>query len=203
MLEFHPVTERPTPPARLAELFVEARRVLVERGMASMDEYGDMLKWGLPRVDGVWRNIHVFHPDWCSYSDRFWGTIHFHAGWIRGTVLAGAMEHYTYRAVESPDGDRFHGGRAYTLARHTDVHREGATYELPARVPHWIKPTALTLTYFEEQETEDASDLVNPASEAIDEHRWTQAQADALLPELLALIDDRLARLAPAVPGFR
>jgi hypothetical protein len=41
-------------------------------------------------------------------------------------------------------------------------------------------------------------DLVNPASEEIDDHRWTQQQADALLPELLAFIDERLATLMVA-----
>jgi hypothetical protein len=63
-------------------------------------------------------------------------------------------------------------------------------------VPHWIKPTALTLTYFEEQDAGEVSDLVNPASEETDDHTWTQAQADALLPELLALIDARLTSLS-------
>lgn len=195
MLEFHPVTESRTAPARLAELLGEAKAVLLDRGMASMDEYGDMLKWGLPRGDDAWRNIHVFHPDWCSFDDRFWGTIHYHAGWIQGTVLLGAIEHHTYKATPDPDGDRFLGDQAYTLARHTDRHGADTTYRLPARVPHWIKPTELTLTYFEERAVDEMSDLVNPASKEIDEHRWTQEQADALLPELLALIDQKLAAL--------
>ena len=54
--------------------------------------------------------------------------------------------------------------------------------------PHWIKPTALTITYFEEEDNGALGDLINPASEEIDAHRWTQADADALLPELIALI---------------
>lgn len=196
MLEFHPVKQAQAPPARLASLLQEAKAVLEKRGMASMDEYGDMLQWALPREDGAWRKVHVFHPDWCSFDDRFWGTIHYHAGWIRGTVLLGHLEHYTYRAEPDPAGDRFLRGQAYRLTKHTHQHPAGTVYELPAKVPHWIKPTTLTLTYFEEQDTDEVSDLINPASEEIDEHRWTQAQADALLPELLEMIDARLASLA-------
>ena len=199
MLEFHPLKQSPASPARLAQLLQEAKAVLLERGMASMDEYGDMLKWGLPMEDGVWRNLHAFHPDWCSFDDRYWGTIHFHAGWIRGTVLAGHVEHYTYRPEPHPDGDRFYQGQAYQLTKHTHQQPAGTTYELPGKVPHWIRPTALTLTYFEEQVTGEVSDLVNPASEETDEHTWTQEQADALLPKLLQLIDTRLAGLALVV----
>lgn len=196
MLAFHPVKQEQASPARLAALLQEAKTLLQKRGMASMDQYGDMLQWGLSREDGAWRKIHVFHPDWCSFHDRFWGTIHYHAGWIRGTVLAGHMEHYTYRAEEHPDGDRFYQGQAYRLTKHTHQHAAGTVYELPAMVPHWIKPTALTLTYFEEQDTDELGDLINPASEETDEHRWSQEQADALLPEILALIDARLATLS-------
>lgn len=195
MLEFHPVKMEQAPPARLAQLLREAKAVLLERGMASMDEYGDMLQWGLPRSDDAWRKFHVFHPDWCSFDDRYWGTIHYHAGWIRGTILAGHLEHFTYRAEADPAGDRFWRGEAYRLTKHTHQHPEGTTYELPGMVPHWVKPKALTLTYFEEQVADAVADLVNPATEEIDEHRWTQAQADALLPEIIALIDERLARL--------
>lgn len=199
MLEFHPMREHQAAPARLTALLQEARAVLLERGMASMDEYGDMLQWGFPQRGGAWPKFHVYHPDWCSFSDQFYGTIHYHAGWIRGTVLAGHMEHYTYRATKDPAGDRFHQGEPYTLTRYTHQQGAGTAYELPARVPHWLKPTELTLTYFEEQVTDEMADLVNPASDEIDEHRWTQDQADALLPELLALIDRRLAELT-AVP---
>ena len=196
MLEFHPVAQHRLPPARLVDLLQEAKAVLLERGMASMDQYGDMLEWPLPRHDDVWRKFHVFHPDWCSFSDRFWGTIHYHAGWIRGTLLTGRIEHFTYRAERDPEGDRFYRGEAYRLTRHTHEHVPGTAYELPARVPHWIRPTELTLTFFEEQVTDEMSDLVNPASTETDDHRWTQAQADALLPELLRRIDARLAALA-------
>ncbi len=196
MLEFHPVQERQVPRKRLAELLQQAKAVLQDQGMASMDEYGDMLKWPLPRGDDAWRNIHVFHPDWCSYSDAYWGTIHYHGGWIRGTVLAGHVKHYTYQAIEDPDGgDRFLDGKAYTLTRHTHEHAAGTEYTLPGMVPHWLKPTCLTLTYFEEEVSARVADLVNPASEEIDEHTWTQGQAEALLPELLALIDERLTGL--------
>lgn len=199
MLEFHPLEQHPASPARLTALLQEAKAVILKRGMVSMDQYGDMLQWGVSREDGVWRKVHVYHPDWCSFDDRFWGTIHYHAGWIRGNILAGHLEHYTYRADPDPQGDRFHRGQAYRLTRFTHQQPAGTTYELPAMVPHWIKPTTLTLTYFEEQDTDEPADLVNPASDEIDEHRWTQEQADALLPELLALIDARLASLAPLV----
>lgn len=196
MLEFHPPQERQVPRKRLAELLQHAKTVLQDQGMASMDEYGDMLKWPLPRSDDAWRNIHVFHPDWCSYSDAYWGTIHYHGGWIRGTVLAGHVKHYTYRAVEDPGGgDRFLDGKAYTLTKHTHEHGAGTAYELPGMVPHWLEPTCLTLTYFEEEVTGQVADLINPASEEIDDHTWTQEQADALLPELIALIDERIAGL--------
>ena len=63
-------------------------------------------------------------------------------------------------------------------------------------VPHWLKPTRLTLTSFEEEDNGEMGDLVNPGDGVgIDEHRWTQAQADALLPVLLAMIDEKLAAL--------
>lgn len=195
MLEFHPLQERQASPQRLADLLREFKGILQERGMVSMDEYGDMLQWGLPQRDGSWRKFHAYHPDWCSWDDRFWGTVHYHAGRIRGTILAGGLEHYTYRAEKDPAGERFYRGEAYRLTRHTNLQPAGTAYELPAMVPHWLKPTALTITYFEEEITDEMADLVNPASEEIDEHRWTQAQAEALLPELLALIDARLASL--------
>lgn len=195
MLEFHPPKQAQASPARLAGLLQEFKRVLEERGMASMDEYGDMLQWGLPREGGAWRKFHVFHPDWCSFDDRYWGTIHYHAGWIRGTVLAGHLEHCTYRAEADPNGDRYYLGEAYRLTKHAHQHPAGTTYELPGMVPHWIRPTALTLTYFEEEDNGALGDLINPASEETDDHRWTQAQADALLPDLLDLIDARLAGL--------
>lgn len=199
MLEFHPIKQHQASPARLAGLLQEAKGVLQTKGMASMDQYGDMLQWGVSREDGVWRKMHVYHPDWCSFDDRFWGTIHYHGGWIRGTILAGHLEHYTYRADPDPAGDRFLHGQAYRLTKHTHQQPAGTVYDLPARVCHWLKPTTLTLTYFEEQETDDAADLVNPASEEIDEHKWTQEQADALLPQLIELIDARLASLSLVV----
>lgn len=195
-LAFHHPEEHQASPERLAELLLEAKSALQRWGMASMEEYGDMLKWGLPKGDGGWRNIHVYHPDWCSFSDAYWGTIHYHGGRIRGTVLLGQMEHYTYEATQDPQGDRFHEGETYTLARHAHLQKAGTAYELKAMVPHWLKPTELTLTYFEEEDTDVVSDLVNPADRTTDDHRWTQAQADALLPELLAQIEQRLATLS-------
>lgn len=201
MLAFHPLKQDQASPARLAQLLREFKALLQKRGMASMDEYGDMLQWGQSREDGAWRKFHAFHPDWCSFDDRFWGTIHYHAGWIRGTILAGHLEHYTYRPEPDPAGDRFYRGQAYRLTKHTHQHPAGTVYELPGMVPHWVKPTALTLTYFEEEDNGQLGDLINPASEEIDEHRWTQEHADALLPELLDLIDARLATLAPLARG--
>lgn len=199
MLEFHPLRQEEASPARQSQLLQEARSVLQTRGMASMDQYGDMLQWGLARKDGAWHKMHVYHPDWCSFDDRFRGTIHYHGGWIRGTILLGHMEHFTYRAERDPAGDRFYQGEAYRLTKHTHQQPAGTKYHLPAMVPHWIKPTALTLTYFEEQDTDVVSDLVEPATDELDEHRWTQEQADALLPELLALIEAKLAKLALVV----
>lgn len=196
-LAFHPLREHQAAPARLAELLLEAKAVLLDRGMADMEEYGDMLKWGLPRKGGgKCRSMHVYHPDWCSFSDRFRGTIHYHGGAIRGTLLLGQLEHSVYEAKRDPQGDRFHLGEAYTLTRHTRLQSAGTTYDLPALVPHWLKPTRLTLTSFEEEDNGVMGDLVNPGDGVgIDEHRWTQGQADALLPELLRLIDGRLAAL--------
>ena len=204
MLAFHPLKHEQASPAKLVRLLQEFKAVLQERGMASMDEYGDMLQWGLRRQDGAWRKFHAFHPGWCSFDDRFWGTIHYHAGWIRGTVLAGNLEHSIYQAERDPAGDRFYQGEPYRLTKHTRQQPAGTVYELPAMVPHWIKPTALTLTCFEEEDNGQLGDLINPASEETDEHQWTQQQAEALLPDILALIDARLASLslaAQAIPA--
>src|SRR5688572_9275908 len=197
VLQFHPLREHQAAASRMAEMLRECKAVLLDRGMADMEEYGDMLKWGLPRRDGKVRSMHVYHPGWCSFSDRFRGTIHYHGGAIRGTLLLGQFEHSIYEATPDPGGDRFHLGQPYRLTRHTRLQGAGTTYDLPAMVPHWLKPTRLTLTSFEEEDNGEMGDLINPSDEVgIDEHRWTQEQADALLPELLALIDEQLARLA-------
>ncbi|MHB1262199.1 MAG: hypothetical protein ACYC2H_10855 [Thermoplasmatota archaeon] len=195
-LEFHPLREHQASPARMVEMLLESKSVLLDRGMADMEEYGDMLKWGLVRRDGKVRSMHVYHPDWCSFSDRFRGTIHYHGGAIRGTLLLGQFEHSIYEAKADPQGDRFHLGQPYKLTRHTRLQDAGTTYDLPAMVPHWLKPTRLTLTSFEEEDNGEMGDLVNPDDEVgIDDHRWTQAQADALLPQLLAMIDEKLNSL--------
>lgn len=195
-LAFHPLREHQAAPARLAELLQEAKAVLLDRGMASMEEYGDMLKWGLPRKGGKCRSMHVYHPDWCSFSDRFRGTIHYHGGAIRGTLLLGQFEHSIYEAKPDPAGDRFHLGQPYKLTKHSRLQSAGTSYDLPAMVPHWLRPTRLTLTSFEEEDNGEMGDLVNPSDDVgIDDHRWTQEQADALLPDLLRLIDERLASL--------
>lgn len=194
-LAFDSPKEHQVGAARLVVLLLEAKAVLEDRGMASMDEYGDMLKWGLPRSPGKCRSLHVYHPDWCSFSDQFRGTIHYHGGNIQGTILLGAMDHFTYRADKDPQGDRFYAGESYRLTKFTHPQSAGISYTLPAMVPHWLKPTQLTLTYFEEADNGEMGDLVNPASDEIDDHRWTQEQADALLPQLLAMIDERVAAL--------
>jgi hypothetical protein len=197
-LRFHPLREHQASPASLVAMLQESKAVLLDRGMADMEEYGDMLKWGLVRRDGKVRSMHVYHPDWCSFSDRFRGTIHYHGGAIRGTLLLGQFEHSIYEARRDPQGDRFHGGEAYALTKHTRVQSAGTTYDLPAMVPHWLKPTRLTLTSFEEEDNGEMGDLLNPGADVdIDQHRWTQAQADELLPVLLTMIDERLASLTP------
>ncbi len=198
MLEFHPLQERAASTARLLELLQDAKALLQQEGMASMDEYGDMLKWGLPKRDGSCRNIHVFHPDWCTFSDCYKGTIHYHGGAIRGTILLGAMDHFTYEATPDAEGDRFLGDQPYRLKRHERHQQAGTEYALPAMVPHWLKPTELTLTYFEEDDTERMGDLLNPADKGPDNHTWTQEQADALLPVLLERIERQIQDLAAA-----
>ncbi|HUR61303.1 MAG TPA: hypothetical protein VM286_02930 [Candidatus Thermoplasmatota archaeon] len=201
LLAFHPLREHQASAAQMAELLQECKAVLLDRGMADMEEYGDMLKWGLPRKgDGSkCRSMHVYHPDWCSWGDRFRGTIHYHGGAIRGTILLGGFDHGIYESRKDPAGDRFHAGEAYTLTRHARRQPAGTTYELPAMVPHWPRPTQLTMTSFEEDDNGLMGDLVNPGPDVgLDEHRWTQAQADALLPVLLTMIDAKLAELTMA-----
>lgn len=194
-LEYHPLREQETAPERLVGLLQEFRAILQTDGMASMDEYGDMLKWALPGRDGMCRYFHAFHPGFCSWGDAFYGTIHTHGGKIRGTVLAGAMDHCTYDATPDPDGDRSYGGKTYRLTKHTRHQIAGTSYALAANVPHWLVPKELTVTYFEEEDNEEMGDLVNPATELTDDHAWTQDDADDLLPGLMGLIDERLERL--------
>lgn len=199
-LAFHPLREHRADAAALRAMLLECKAVLLDRGMADMEEYGDMLKWGLPRRGGKVRSMHVYHPDWCSWSDRFRGTIHYHGGAIRGTILLGELDHGIYASRKDPAGDRFHLGERYTLTRHARLQPAGTTYDLPAMVPHWPRPTQLTMTSFEEEDNGEMGDLVNPDDDVgIDDHKWTQAQADALLPVLLAMIDEKLAAfgLAP------
>ena len=109
-----------------------------------------------------------------------------------------------YSSTPDPAGDRFHLGQRYRLTRHSRMQGAGTTYDLPAMVPHWPRPTTLTMTSFEEDDNGEMGDLVNPGEEVgIDEHCWTQAQADALLPVLLAMIDEKLAGLpVVAVEGL-
>jgi hypothetical protein len=197
-LAFHPLREHQASPARMRDLLLECKAVLLDRGMADMEEYGDMLKWGLPRRDGKVRSMHVYHPDWCSWSDKFRGTIHYHGGAIRGTILLGEFDHGIYESRPDPDGDRFHNGQPYTLTRHSRLQAAGTTYDLPAMVPHWPRPTTLTMTSFEEEDNALMGDLVNPGPDVgLDDHTWTQEQADALLPVLLAMIEEKLAVLTP------
>ena len=195
MFEFQPVHETAASPQRMAELLQEFRGILARDGMASMDEYGDMLNWGLPKRAGAGRSFHVFDPGFCSFSDAFAGTIHYHGGVVRSTILAGRVEHYTYQAEETPDGDRLHAGIAYKLAKRTQRHGAGTMYTLAPMMPHWMKPDALTITYFEEEDNERMGDLLNPRDGVSDDHTWTQENAEALLPLLFELIETRIAEI--------
>ncbi len=179
----------------MAELIEEFLEVLDRDGMASMDEFGDMLDWPLPRRDGWSRHFHVFDPGFCSFSDQFRGTIHYHGGSVRGTLLAGSVTHLTYHAAPDPDGDRFLGEQAYTLRAESTTHAMDTRYELPARVPHWVQPRELTVTYFEEEDNGEMGDLLNPADDATDDHVWEQPDAEALLPRLQELLRGRLQAL--------
>lgn len=199
MLRHIPLRESIAPIARQVELLQLARETIAG-GMASIDEYGDMLKWGLQTKNGFCRYVHVFHPGFCSFSDQFFGTIHYHGGIIRGTVLAGELEHYTYDPVQDAAGDRFHDDTSYRLSKHTHVQPSGTHYELAPFVPHWLAPTGLTVTYFEEEDNGVMGELVNPATKETDEYLWEQADADARMDEILALIDARLRALS-ALPG--
>ena len=198
MFVWQAVPEHPTPPAETAALLSEFKATLHQRGMASMEEFGDMLDWPLPRKRGMSRHFHVFHPDMCSFDDTYRGTVHYHGGAIRGTVLAGGIVHDTYEATPDAAGDRHHDGSTYRLRAHRTTHAAGTTYQLPAFVPHWIRPTQLTLTYFEEEDNGTLGDLLEPRAADHDDHRWTQAEAEALVPTLLALVDRRLGALTPA-----
>jgi hypothetical protein len=195
MLDWKPLQESQLSPQRHLELLLECKAVLESDGMADMDEYGDMLKWGLPKKEGWTRNIHAFHPGMSDFSDQFYGTIHFHGGEIRGNILLGGMEHSIYRAEPHDEGDRFLEEKRFKLHEAMVIQNAGTTYSLSARVPHWIKPTGLTLTYFEEEDTEEMGDLINPATEETGEFRWEQEDADAALPELLGLINAEIAKL--------
>ncbi len=164
--------------------------------MASIDEYGDMLKWGLPSRDGFCRYFHAYHPGFCSFEDKFRGTIHYHGGEIRGTVLMGHMDHGVYEATPDPEGDRFLDGRAYRLTRHARPQPEGTAYTLGAWVPHWPRPTQITVTYFEEEDNGEMGDLLEPAGVCTDEFHWEQEDAEAFLPSLIRLVEAKLAELA-------
>jgi len=61
-LEFHPLREHQASPQAMRAMLLECKAVLLDRGMADMEEYGDMLKWGLVRKDGKVRSMHVYHP---------------------------------------------------------------------------------------------------------------------------------------------
>lgn len=194
-LEFHPLEEQQASSVRMVQLLQEFRTVLQTDGMADMDEYGDMLKWALPGRDGWCRYFHVYHPGYCSWDDRFYGTVHTHGGTIQGTILAGAMDHFTYDATRDPDGDRSYDGDRYTLVKHTAHQPAGTRYRLPAHVPHWLEPKTLTITYFEEEDNGAMGELVNRDTKETDTFLWEQADADRLMPDLLALIDERSERL--------
>lgn len=199
MLEFHPLHETSVPPPRQAELLREFRDLLARDGMADMDEYGDMLKWALPSRDGWCRYFHAYHESFCSWDDRFYGTIHDHGGIIRGTLLLGGLNHGIYRATPTPDGLHTHQGQRYELERVESHQTAGTQYELAPHVAHWPKPKGWTITYFEEEDNGQMGDLVHMDTQETDAFAWEQADADARLPELMALVDAALDELALTV----
>lgn len=195
MLEFHPLQEQQAPPQRLLELLEEFRAILARDGMADMDEYGDMLKWALPSRDGWCRYFHAYHESFCSWDDRFYGTIHDHGGIIRGTLLLGAIDHGTYEPTPNPDGAHVHQGQRYDLRRLSSWQTEGMQYELAPRVAHWPKPKGWTVTYFEEEDNGEMGDLVTLDGAETDVFHWEQEDADARLAELQAHIQARIEQL--------
>lgn len=195
MLAFHPLKETQAPPQRLAQLLEEFQHIIARDGMADMDEYGDMLKWALPSREGWCRYFHAYHESFCSWNDRFYGTIHDHGGVIRGTVLLGAIDHGIYQATPNPDGTHSHRGQRYDLKRHKSHQQEGTEYELAPHVAHWPIPRGWTVTYFEEEDNGEMGDLVVRDGAETDAFAWEQEHADRRLPELQAAVTRRLAEL--------
>lgn len=192
MLEFHPLHASQAAPERVVELLQQFRALLATDGMADMDEYGDMLKWALPSQDGWCRYFHAYHESFCSWDDRFYGTIHDHGGIIRGTILLGGLHHQTYAPTPNPEGTHQHKGTRYDLKRHVTHQEQGTQYELAPRVPHWPKPIVWTVTYFEEEDNGEMGDLVHMDTKETDTFTWEQEDANRRLPELLAAIDAQL-----------
>lgn len=194
-LRHEPPRTAPAPPDRQGALLRRFLAVLDREGMASIEEYGDMLKWALPSRDGTCRYFHAYDPSFCSFRDDFRGTVHYHGGAIRGTVLLGALDHHTYDATPDEAGERAFDGERFRLTRHMDRHPAGTAYMLAPFVPHWPVPTEATVTYFEEDDNGVMGDLVDPVDADHDEHVWDQARADAFLPRLRALVQERLDAL--------
>ncbi len=199
MLEFHRLQESPVPPQRQAELLQEFLNLLDRDGMADMDEYGDMLKWALPSRDGWCRYFHAYHESFCSWDDRFYGTIHDHGGIIRGTILMGAIDHGIYHATANPEGTHTHKGQRYDVERRASLQSAGIQYELAPRVAHWPKPKGWTVTYFEEEDNGEMGDLVHMDTEETDTFTWEQEDADRRLPELRNLVAKQLSALPVTV----
>ncbi|MGB1586724.1 MAG: hypothetical protein ACPHID_06735 [Thermoplasmatota archaeon] len=195
MLEFHPLQERRASVAEIQRLLHAFQEILARDGMADMDEYGDMLKWALPSRDGWCRYFHAYHESFCSWDDRFYGTIHDHGGRIRGTILIGALDHGIYEATVNPDGTHAHQGTRYNLVRHNQRQPAGTTYELAPRVAHWPKPNGWTVTYFEEEDNGEMGDLVILDDAQTDAFNWEQEDADARLSELQDLVTQHLEHI--------
>lgn len=180
---------------RQVELLQEFRGILQRDGMADMDEYGDMLKWALPSRDGWCRYFHAYHESFCSWDDRFYGTIHDHGGTIHGTILVGGLNHGIYRATPNADGTHQHKGQRYDLERHESHQTAGTQYALARRVPHWPKPKGWTVTYFEEEDNGAMGDLVHMDTKETDTFTWEQEDADGRLDELMHAVQQHLRSL--------
>lgn len=199
MLEYHPLQVEQVAPSRVAKLLQEFQQILAEQGMASIDEYGDMLRWTLPTKDGFTRYFHVFHPGFCSYEDTHYGTVHFHGGIIRGILLAGEMDHWTYEATVDENGPRSYDGVRYALKRHEVQQKPGDQYTLQPHVPHWVVPRGLAITYFEEEDNGELGDLVNLDTQVTDNFGMEQEDVEAMRGAVERLVVEQLEAISRSV----
>jgi len=128
-----PVAERQASAVQLAELLQECKAVLLDRGMADMEEYGTCSNGGAAQGDGASAAACTSTTrTGASFSDRFRGTIHYHAA-PSAARCSWAVRAFHYEAKRDPAGDRSTKG-GYTLTRHTSVQSAAPTYELPSMV---------------------------------------------------------------------